>query len=94
MYVFSSYFKMKDLSLFRHQSGAKIRLKEGDHKFIDDDGNVILVITDIQEYIKSKFYPISWKYFVFTKMERKGEVIFVRLSTKTFKFNQSKRWKS
>jgi len=31
-----------------HQSGSKIRLRETDYKLVDDDGNVILVIADMQ----------------------------------------------
>merc|ERR1711892_1245807 len=31
-----------------HKSGSKIRLKESDYKLIDEDGNVVLVLTDLQ----------------------------------------------
>ena len=34
---------------FRHQSGSKIRLKESDFKLIDDDGNVVLVLFEVQK---------------------------------------------
>ena len=42
-FLFSTFFS------FRHQSGCKIRLKESDFKLIDEDGNVILVLTDVQK---------------------------------------------
>ena len=35
-------------TFYRHQSGSKIRLKEDDYKLIDDDGNVVLVLTNVK----------------------------------------------
>ena len=32
-----------------HRSGAKIRLRETDFKMIDDDGNVILVLSEVED---------------------------------------------
>jgi hypothetical protein len=33
----------------RHESGAKIRLRECDYKLIDEDGNVILVLAEVTD---------------------------------------------
>ncbi len=33
----------------RHQSGSKLRLRESDYKIVDEDGNVLLVLADMQE---------------------------------------------
>ena len=32
-----------------HKSGSKIRLREDDFKIVDDDGNVILVLTNVED---------------------------------------------
>ena len=32
-----------------HRSGSKIRLREDDYKLVDDDGNVLLVMSNVQD---------------------------------------------
>ena len=34
---------------FRHASGAKVRLKESDFRLIDEDGNVVLVLSNVEQ---------------------------------------------
>ena len=46
---FTHILSFSTISSLRHQSGCKIRLKESDFKLIDEDGNVILVLTDVQK---------------------------------------------
>ena len=42
--------------MFRHESGSKLRQNSSTHKLVDDDGNVVLVVCDVD---KSNFYSCS-----------------------------------
>ena len=33
----------------RHQSGSKVRQSDSVHKSVDEDGNVVLVVCDVQD---------------------------------------------
>jgi hypothetical protein len=44
-----STFLKEENRLPRHESGAKIRLRECDYKLIDEDGNVILVLEEVTD---------------------------------------------
>jgi hypothetical protein len=46
--IFATFW-FRNETIFRHESGSKIRLRECDYKLIDDDGNVILVLAEVSE---------------------------------------------
>ena len=47
--VFPLLLFVSSLLCLRHQSGSKVRQSDSVHKLVDEDGNVVLVVCDMQD---------------------------------------------